>query len=378
MTQPDLLIDSHGRILRDLRVSITDRCNFRCLYCLPETEAAANFYRERWAPEGRTHTDLIARQWTPRSNLLSFEEIERVVRIAVGLGIQKVRLTGGEPLLRQQVEKLVERLAAIPGISDLALTTNGFLFGQKGKALRDAGLRRISFSLDSLDRDNFKKITGRDGLQEVLTGIAQAQELGLHPVKVNAVVIRSINDHEVEALAEFGLNHGLSMRFIEFMPLDSARAWQKELVVPGREILQRLQARFHLQAVVSANRSETAKRWTFADEGGVSPSPLNGERAGVRGETVRLIPRAEIGIIAPVSEPFCGHCNRLRLTADGNIRTCLFSVVEHDLRSRLRGGATDDDLRQFLQEVVWQKEARHHIGEPEFVAPSRSMSCIGG
>jgi len=378
MTQPDLLIDSHGRILRDLRVSITDRCNFRCLYCLPETEAAANFYRERWAPEGRAHTDLIARQWTPRSNLLSFEEIERVVRIAVGLGIQKVRLTGGEPLLRQQVEKLVERLAAIPGISDLALTTNGFLFGQKGKALRDAGLRRISFSLDSLDRDNFKKITGRDGLQEVLSGIAQAQELGLHPVKVNAVVIRSINDHEVEALAEFGLKRGLSMRFIEFMPLDSARAWQKELVVPGREILQRLQARFHLQAVVSANRSETAKRWTFADEGGVSPSPLNGERAGVRGETVRLIPRAEIGIIAPVSEPFCGHCNRLRLTADGNIRTCLFSVVEHDLRSRLRGGATDDDLRQFLQEVVWQKEARHHIGEPEFVAPSRSMSCIGG
>jgi len=378
MTQPDLLIDSHGRILRDLRVSITDRCNFRCLYCLPETEAAANFYRERWAPEGRAHTDLIARQWTPRSNLLSFEEIERVVRIAVGLGIQKVRLTGGEPLLRQQVEKLVERLAAIPGITDLALTTNGFLFGQKGKALRDAGLRRISFSLDSLDRDNFKKITGRDGLQEVLSGIAQAQELGLHPVKVNAVVIRSINDHEVEALAEFGLKRGLSMRFIEFMPLDSARAWQKELVVPGREILQRLQARFHLQAVVSANRSETAKRWTFADEGGVSPSPLNGERAGVRGETVRLIPRAEIGIIAPVSEPFCGHCNRLRLTADGNIRTCLFSVVEHDLRSRLRGGATDDDLRQFLQEVVWQKEARHHIGEPEFVAPSRSMSCIGG
>src|SRR5882724_2246524 len=169
MTQPDLLIDSHGRVLRDLRVSITDRCNFRCLYCLPETEAAANFYRDRWSHKSSAHSDLIARQWTPRSNLLSFEEIERVVRIAVGLGIQKVRLTGGEPLLRQQIEKLVERLSAIPGITDLALTTNGFLFGQKGKALRDAGLRRISFSLDSLDRDNFKKITGRDGLEEVLT-----------------------------------------------------------------------------------------------------------------------------------------------------------------------------------------------------------------
>src|SRR5437899_3156593 len=190
MTQPDLLVDSHGRVLRDLRVSITDRCNFRCLYCLPETEAAANFYRDRWAPEGGAHTDLIARQWTPRSNLLSFEEIERVVRIAVGLGIQKVRLTGGEPLLRQQVEKLVERLAPIPGIIDLAMTSNGFLFAQKAKSLREAGLRRISFSLDSLDRENFKKITGRDGLEEVLESISLAQELGLKPVKVNAVIIR--------------------------------------------------------------------------------------------------------------------------------------------------------------------------------------------
>jgi len=379
MTQSGLLIDSHGRVLRDLRVSITDRCNFRCLYCLPETEAAANFYRERWAPES-AHKNLIARQWTPRSNLLSFEEIERVVRVAVGLGIQKVRLTGGEPLLRQQIEKLVERLATIPGISDLALTTNGFLFGQKGKALRDAGLRRISFSLDSLDRDNFKKITGRDGLEEVLASIAQAQELGLHPVKVNAVVIRSINDHEVEALAEFGLKRGLSMRFIEFMPLDSARAWQKELVVPGREILQRLQARFQLQPVVSANRSETAQRWVFADQNGQKESLPKGH--GSTPQPARAAksdaPCGEIGIIAPVSEPFCGHCNRLRLTADGNIRTCLFSVTEHDLRSRLRSGATDDDLGRFLQEVVWQKEARHHIGEPEFIAPARSMSCIGG
>jgi cyclic pyranopterin phosphate synthase len=353
MTPSDLLTDSHGRVLRDLRVSITDRCNFRCLYCLPETEAAANFYRDRW---GHTsiQSDPIARQWAPRSHLLTFEEIERAVRIAVGLGIQKVRLTGGEPLLRQQAEKLVERLALIPGITDLALTSNGFLFAQKGKALRDAGLRRISFSLDSLDRDNFKKITGRDGLESVLTSIALAQELGLNPVKVNAVVIRGINDHEVPALAEFGHNRKLSMRFIEFMPLDSARAWQKELVVPGREILNRIEARFPLRPVASANRSETAKRWTFADGQG------------------------EIGIIAPVSEPFCGHCNRLRFTADGHIRTCLFSVVEHDLRSRLRNGATDQDLSSFLQEVVWQKEARHHIGEPEFVAPSRSMSCIGG
>src|SRR5258706_371558 len=201
MTESGLLIDSHGRVLRDLRVSITDRCNFRCLYCLPETEAAANFYGERWA--GSAGGESIARAWTPRSHLLTFEEIERAVRIAVGLGIQKVRLTGGEPLLRQQAERLVERLASIPGISDLAMTSNGFLFAQKGKALHDAGLRRISFSLDSLDAANFKKITGRDGLPAVLAAIDHAQELGLNPVKVNAVVIRSINDHEIEALGEF-------------------------------------------------------------------------------------------------------------------------------------------------------------------------------
>jgi len=352
MIRSNLLVDSHGRVLRDLRVSVTDRCNFRCLYCLPETEAAQNFYRDRWA--NLPHSTPIAHQWQPRSNILTFEEIERVVRYLVDLGIQKVRITGGEPLLRQELENLVERLAKISGITDLAMTSNGFLFPKKGKALRNAGLQRVSFSLDSLDRDNFKKITGRDGLEEVLASIELAQELGLNPVKVNAVVIRDINDHEIEALADFGHSHGLSMRFIEFMPLDSARAWQRELVVPGSEILRRLQARFELKLVPSENKSETARRWTFADG------------------------RGEVGIIAPVSEPFCGHCNRLRLTADGKIRTCLFSVVEHDLRSRLRNKATDADVRDYLQEVVWQKEARHHIGEEDFVPPSRSMSCIGG
>lgn len=352
MTHANRLVDSHGRILRDLRVSVTDRCNFRCLYCLPETEAAQNFYRGRWA---KLPASLpIARQWQPRAKILTFEEIERAVRLAVELGIDKVRLTGGEPLLRQELEKLVEQLAQIPGLKDLAMTSNGFLFLQKGKALRAAGLQRISFSLDSLDRENFKKITGRDGLEEVLASIDHAQELGLKPVKVNAVVIRGINDHEIEALADFGRSRHLSIRFIEFMPLDSARAWLKELVVPGREILQRLKARFALSPVTSENKSETATRWTF-DEG-------NGE----------------IGIIASVSEPFCGHCNRLRLTADGKIRTCLFSVVEHDLRSLLREGVSDEAVRDWLQGVVWQKEARHHIGEPEFVPPSRSMSCIGG
>jgi cyclic pyranopterin phosphate synthase len=352
MIRAAALVDSHGRTLRDLRVSLTDRCNFRCMYCLPETEAAQNFYRGHWAH--LPNSAPIVQQWVEKSLILSFEEIERVIRIAVEHGIQKIRLTGGEPLLRHGLEELVARIAKIPGIEDLAMTTNGFLFAQKGRALREAGLRRVSFSLDSLDRANFKKMTGRDGLAEVLESIRLAKELGFSPVKVNAVVIREINDQELESLAEFARTQGLHMRFIEFMPLDSARAWQKEMVVPGAEILARLKARFDLYPVASENRSSTSKRWAFP--GG----------------------RGEIGIIAPVSEPFCGHCNRVRLTADGKIRTCLFSVVEHDLRSLLRNGASDDDISDWLAKVIWQKEARHHIGEPEFVPPPRSMSCIGG
>ena len=352
MNQSAGLIDSQGRILRDLRVSITARCTCRCLYCLPETEAAQNFYRGHWAhlPDSAP----IVQQWVPKANILTFEEIERVVRLAARLGIHKIRLTGGEPLLRHGVEDLVARLAPVEGITDLAMTTNGFLFPQRAPGLRQAGLKRVSFSLDSLDRDNFGKITGRDGLGEVLKSIALAQELGFHPVKVNAVVIRDLNDHEIEPLAEFARAHSLSLRFIEFMPLDSARAWLKEMVVPGREILQRLQSRFDLRPLAPDNPSATAKRWSFGGGNG------------------------ELGIIAPVSEPFCGHCNRIRLTADGKIRTCLFSVTEHDLRSRLRNGASEDQIGEWLKEVVWQKEPRHHIGEPEFVPPPRSMSCIGG
>jgi cyclic pyranopterin phosphate synthase len=352
MIQPNLLTDSHGRVMRDLRVSVTDRCNFRCMYCLPETEAALNFYRGRWA--NFPNPTPIAREWNSAEKILTFEEIERLVRNAVSLGIQKIRLTGGEPLLRQQIEILVEKLARIPGITDLAMTTNGFLFPQKARALKKAGLQRISFSLDSLNAETFKKITGRDGLAAVLESIELAQELGLNPVKVNAVIIRGVNDHEIESLAEFAREKNLSFRFIEFMPLDSGRAWQKELVVSAKEILQRLQSKFSLTPVKSENKSETAKRWKFSEG------------------------RGEIGIIAPVSEPFCGHCNRIRLMADGKLRTCLFGHVEHDFRALLRDGADDETIRREMQEVVWQKEDRHHIGEPNFVPPQRSMSCIGG
>ena len=352
MMPADLLVDSHGRVLRDLRVSVTDRCNFRCLYCLPETEAAQNFYRGRWA--SLPNPNPINHRWQPKSKILTFEEIERTVRIAVSLGIQKVRITGGEPLLRTSLEELVARLARLPGINDLAMTTNGFLFPKKAAALKAAGLHRVSFSMDSLDPATFQKMTGRDGLDEVLEGIRLATQLGLGPVKINAVVIKGINDGEIEKLAEFAQQQNIRLRFIEFMPLDSAHGWQRDLVMSGREILQRLQTRFSLQPVVSDNPSETARRWSFPDG------------------------RGEIGVIAPVSEPFCGHCNRLRLTADGKIRTCLFSIHEHDIRAKLRGADSDQDIRAYLQHVVWQKEDRHHIGEPGFEQPDRTMSCIGG
>lgn len=359
MLSSSSLTDSYGRIMRDLRVSVTDRCNFRCLYCLPETEEAADFYRTRYdSLRNPNPLKKIERVWKPRNELLSFEEIERVVRIAVSLGVEKIRVTGGEPLLRQRVEELVGRLARIEGVKDLAMTTNGFLFGTKAEALKLAGLRRVSFSMDSLDPENFKKMTGRDGLGEVLAGIETAMRLGFESVKVNAVVIRGINDHEIEQLAAFGFERGIAMRYIEFMPLDSSRSWLREMVVSGAEILGRLKARYDLVSVESANRSETARRWRLRGGGG-------GEGG-------------ELGIIAPVTEPFCGHCNRIRMTADGKIRTCLFSLGEHDLRGILRGAGTDQELATLLRGIVWEKEDRHHIGEPEFVQPERTMSCIGG
>ena len=355
MSSHSTLTDSFGRVIRDLRVSITDRCNFRCLYCLPETEEAANFYRSKFDRlAGSDAAKPIVLQWKPRQEILSFEEISRVIRIFVSLGVDKVRLTGGEPLLRRGIDRLIRDVSAIPGLRDLALTTNGFQFAEHADALKEAGLKRISFSMDSLDRDNFKKMTGRDGLEQVLAGIARAKELGLTPVKVNAVVIRGINDHEIEALADFARRERISFRFIEFMPLDSRHAWQKEFVVSGAEILSRLKQAFTLEPVVPSHAAETARRWRFADSEG------------------------EIGIIAPVSEPFCGHCNRVRVTADGKIRTCLFSLGEHDMKPLLRGGASDSDIARWLEGVILQKEARHHIGETEFVQPERSMSCIGG
>jgi cyclic pyranopterin phosphate synthase len=344
------LVDAFGRTIRDLRISITDRCNFRCLYCLPETEEAADFFL-RQSSEASVP---IAREWKPREHFLNYEEITRVVRIGAGMGISKIRITGGEPLLRRDVPQLIEQIAAVPGVEDLALTTNGFHFGQHGEALRAAGLGRVSFSLDSLDRANFKKLTGRDGLNEMLAAIKQAKALAFCPVKVNAVIIRGLNDHEIEPLACFARDESLVMRFIEFMPLDSGRAWQAEHVVPGAEILDRLRAAFDLEPLSVEHAAATAKRWRFAGN------------------------EAEIGLIMPVTEPFCGQCNRIRLTADGKIRTCLFSLHEHDLKARLRSGEPDEAIAQWLADVVLKKEERHHIGEQSFEQPDRTMSAIGG
>lgn len=353
MTRASRLADAQGRVMRDLRVSVTDRCNLRCLYCLPDSDAALQSYRIQPRARSSAYPPPPVR-WQPRAQLLTFEEIERVVRIAVSLGIEKIRLTGGEPLLRRDVEQLVARLARIEGIRDLAMTSNGIFFLPKARVLREAGLQRVTFSLDSLDRENFRKITGRDGLSQVLASIAAAQAVGLRPVKVNTVVIRGMNDHEIEALALWACQQQVALRFIEFMPLDAAQVWLKNLVVPGHEILAKLRDRFPLEPHSDPQPSETAQRWRLVGQ------------------------PTELGIIAPVSEPFCGQCNRLRLTADGKIRTCLFSMIDHDVRHLLRQGASDETLAGFLQGVVWQKEPRHHIGEDTFVAPARSMSCIGG
>lgn len=332
-----MLKDSYNRIIRDLRISLTDRCNFRCFYCLPDGEPP------------------LARKET----ILTFEEIAYLAEIFVALGIEKIRLTGGEPLLRKDVETLVEKIARlkIPNskLVDLALTTNGHTLAKRAANLKRAGLDRVTISLDSLRRENFQKITGVDKLEEVLKAIEAAQQAGLNPVKINAVIVRGFNDDEVVELAKFARAEKVSMRFIEYMPLDSAHEWNKNLVVAGREIREKINQAFPLKLKESSRGAETAWKYGFAD--------------GAAGE---------IGIIAPVTEMFCGACSRIRLTADGQIRTCLFSTAEHNLRDVLRGGANRAEIIEFIESVVMKKEPRHYINDKEFAPASRSMSFIGG
>jgi len=329
------LKDSYGRSIRDLRVSLTDRCNFRCFYCLPHGEPPI----------------------APKEQMLSYEEIEYACKIFVELGIEKIRLTGGEPMMRQDIEVMIRKLAALKskGLRDLALTTNGYFLPDRAQGLKDAGLDRITISLDSLKRDVFKQMTGVDVLDRVLAGIEAAKNAGLQPIKINAVIVRGHNEDEVADFAAFARQHDVKMRFIEFMPLDSGHEWSRDDVVSGREIRERISERFPLVPLDVQRGSETASRFRFAD--------------GAPGE---------IGIIAPVTEAFCGACSRIRLTADGQIRTCLFSTVEHSLRDVVRDGASRAEIVDFIEGVVLKKEPRHYINDPHFVAPSRSMSFIGG
>ena len=330
-----VLKDSYHRTIRDFRVSLTDRCNFRCFYCLPHGEPPI----------------------APKEQMLSYEEIEYACDIFVELGIQKIRLTGGEPMMRRDIEQIIYKLALFKdrGLEDLALTTNGYFLPHRAESLKKAGLDRITISLDSLKRDVFKQMTGVDVLDRVLEGIHAAKEAGLEPIKINAVIVRGHNEDEVADFAAFAREHDVKMRFIEFMPLDSGHEWSREDVFSGREIRESIEARFPLVAVDEFRGSNTASRFRFAD--------------GAPGE---------IGIIAPVTEPFCGACSRIRLTADGQIRTCLFSTVEHSLRDVIRDGASRPEIIDFIESVVMKKEPRHFINDPGFVAPARTMSFIGG
>jgi GTP 3',8-cyclase len=334
MTEP--LVDSYGRIHRDLRISVTDRCNFRCTYCMPE--------------EGM--------QWLPRSELLTFEEIERITRVcAERFNVDSVRLTGGEPTLRAHLPALVERVAALRTGDgrpvETALTTNGATLRNHADDLVAAGLRRVNVSLDTLRRDRFVELTRRDQLDRVLDGIAAAQEAGLDPVKINAVVMRGVNDDEVVDLAEFGREQGVTVRFIEWMPLDADQRWDSGAVVSQAEIVAAIDAVHALDPIQRGH--EPAERFAYRDG------------------------RGEVGVIASVTRPFCGNCDRVRLTAEGELRSCLFSVDEVDLRALVRDPAAgDDDLAAAVARCVAGKWAGHMIGQVTFVRPRRSMSQIGG
>jgi cyclic pyranopterin phosphate synthase len=323
------LIDSFGRVHRDLRLSVTDRCNFRCSYCMPE--------------EGM--------QWLPRDEILTFEELERIARLLVERhGVESIRLTGGEPTVRAHLPLLVEKLAALP--VDLALTTNGATLRQNAHALASAGLRRINISLDTFRSDRFYELTRRNELPRVLDGIDAAIEAGLAPVKVNAVVMRGVNDDELLDFARFGRERGVVVRFIEFMPLDADQAWRNDAVVSLDEMVSRIGAVFPLEPITRT--SAPASRFRYLDGGG------------------------EIGVVASVTQAFCGTCDRVRLTAEGKFRNCLFALEEHDLRGPLRSGASDDELSAIVEAAVGSKWAGHQINQVHFIRPRKSMSQIGG
>ncbi len=326
------LRDGHGRPITSLRVSVTDRCNFRCRYCMPA--------------EGM--------DWLAPEEVLSFEEIERLVRLLARMGVSELRLTGGEPLARRQFPRLLARLARIPGIEDLSLTTNGYLLERQLPELVAAGLRRVNVSLDSLARHRFLELTRRDALARVLSSLRAAEAYPqLHPIKVNCVAMRGFTEEEILPFAELARDRPYEVRFIEFMPLDGDHAWARDSVLSGAEIRAVIEAEHPLEPLPREPHA-TARAYRFRDDSGT------------------------IGFVNPVTEPFCADCNRIRLTADGRLRTCLFSLEETDLRQAMRAGAGDGELERVLRDAIWRKELKHHIAEPGFRQPARTMSAIGG
>jgi len=332
MSRIEPLVDGHGRLIGDVRVSVTDRCNFRCQYCMPA--------------EGL--------QWLERDQVLSFEEIQRLVALLASMGVHDVRLTGGEPLVRREFPRLAAMLAEIDAVEDLSVTTNGFLLERDAEALVRAGINRFNVSIDSLQRDRFYEITRRDSLPRVLAGLeVLARFPEAHPIKINAVGIRGFTETEILPMARFAREHPYEVRFIEFMPLDADHDWDPGSVLTGDEIRAAIHDVYPLEAQ-PREPSATARKYRFADGHGT------------------------IGFINPVSEPFCSDCNRIRITAEGKLRTCLFSLHETDLRTPMRSGATDAELEQLIRDAVWQKELKHHVNEPGYKQPHRTMSQIGG
>lgn len=333
LTNTSPLTDRLDRVHHSLRISVTDRCNIRCFYCMPNENV----------------------RFKPRHEILSFEEITRFVRVVAQMGVRRLRLTGGEPLVRTELPQLVEQLAAIETVDDLALTTNGILLAEQAVALRQAGLRRLNVSLDTLSEDTFQKISRRPGLDRVLAGIAAAQDAGFESIRLNAIAIRSLTEDEIVPLAGFARDRGLELRFIEYMPLDAEEHWRAADVLDGDAIRHILEAEFGpLVPVPPPHPSQPATDFEFADGGG------------------------RIGLINPVSRPFCGDCDRLRLTAEGQVRNCLFSTREWDARKLLREGGGDDEIADLVRDCVWAKAPAHGIGSTEFVRPERAMYQIGG
>lgn len=331
-----MLADTFGRVATDLRVSLTDRCNLRCTYCMPE--------------EGL--------EWTPSGELLTRAEMIRVIRLAVAEGVTHVRFTGGEPLLRSDLVDIVGAVAALPDAPDISLTTNGIGLDSRAQRLRDAGLQRINVSLDTLDRDRFTTLTRRDRIDRVFSGIESALAVGLNPVKVNTVLMRGVNDDEAVPLVRWALSRGLQLRFIEQMPLDAQHGWSRDEMVTVDEILTALQKVFEVAPESEPRGSEPAERWWVRD--------LETGHEGL------------VGIIGSVTKPFCQECDRVRLTADGQLRNCLFAQTETDLRSALRSGALDGEIVELMRSCLMSKRAGHGIGEPTFLQPPRPMSAIGG